>query len=185
MAWLKELFGGLRSKIRSRDKKGDLAAIQDIGQREAFIRDLKLTDNLNENIKTIGELYGNSPDLIFRHFRVGAAQIPGALLCLDGMVAPDRVEEILKALEIEAQRISVQLPKGEGLLASIEDGLSQPPGAKVCLAGEIATGSRGNTLPLPVGQSSSVIPVVLPQGPSRELTSEPLFGVPGGFYRKH
>lgn len=159
MAWLKELFGGLRSKIRSRDKKGDLAAIQDIGQREAFIRDLKLTDNLNENIKTIGELYGNSPDLIFRHFRVGAAQIPGALLCLDGMVAPDRVEEILKALEIEAQRISVQLPKGEGLLASIEDGLL--PSHQVqrsALLGEICHRiSSGETALLFAGVGQSLI----------------------------
>ncbi len=123
MGWLSHLFSKFRPGSSRYDTGKILDSNPDISQREAIIRKLRLTGKLDKNIKIISQLYGNSPDLIIRRFRLGRAQIPSALLCLEGMFARDSVEEILRALEIDTLKIPGGIFQGRGLLQKIEDHL--------------------------------------------------------------
>lgn len=119
MGWLSRLFNKFRPKGSGNNSKY-LDSNPDISQREAAIRKLKLTSNLNKNVQLISRLYGNSPDLIIRRFQMGAAQIPAALLCLEGMFTKDSVEKILGALEIDTLKIPAKFSQGKGLLQKVE-----------------------------------------------------------------
>ncbi|MGI6576296.1 MAG: spore germination protein [bacterium] len=87
----------------------------DIGQREAWLRDATLTDDLETNIQITKNLYGNSIDLIIHRFKLGTRQISGALLCLDGMSNNETIEMLIEKIKIDAIKININQGSGPAL----------------------------------------------------------------------
>lgn len=102
---------------RKKDKTGDpLADNMDLSQRYQEVQKMKLEPGLEQNLKTLQQVCGYSQDLIIRRFNING-QIPAALVYLDNMVNTLSVEEILRVLMVDVQRIE-GWQRDSGLLRS-------------------------------------------------------------------
>ena len=98
--YLKKLLpANLHKKTRSKiiHKLDDL----DISQREDFVKKLKLSVKLQDNLDTIIELFGDSLDLNIRKFTIGKKDIRGALISMVGLADTRALEEILDAIKVD------------------------------------------------------------------------------------
>lgn len=121
MGWLSRLLPKRRQNLTKKQNTDQpLEDSLDVSQREARLRELGLTTDLEKNIKTITGLYGNSSDLVVRRFQMGTAQVPGALFCFEGMINKDSIEDILKALEIDTRKIPGKMPQDQALLEAVK-----------------------------------------------------------------
>ncbi|HHY36183.1 MAG TPA: spore germination protein [Firmicutes bacterium] len=124
MGWFRFLLGKKEQQNEQGEKAGQLLGDSlDISQREARLRELALSADLTENIQLLTGLYGNSADLVVRTFQLGSTRIPGAIFCFEGMFDRDSLEDILRALEIDARKIPEKLPRDRGLLEAVKEQL--------------------------------------------------------------
>jgi len=96
--FLKKLTRFLSLRKNNKDKKifkdgADISKLREFTQQET------LTANLEENLSLIKVYQGNSYGLQVRKFKVGPADIDGALVFVAGMTNLVALEEILSSLE--------------------------------------------------------------------------------------
>ena len=106
---LRRLKGWLGQGRRTRERGAaeDLSTLQEKAARQTF------TGNLDRDLEAIRERGGNSYDLTVRRFIAGG--LPGALLYLEGLTDKRSVEEIVRSLIHEPERLKITLKKGRGL----------------------------------------------------------------------
>jgi len=99
--WLKYLKTLFSDKKTSKKVTVEDLESKDISQREAAIKQLELSLDLEENIEQIKKLFGNSFDLNIRRINVGADEFFGALIYIDSLVGNEMVNNILHNLNID------------------------------------------------------------------------------------
>lgn len=106
---------------RNKDKSGNpLTDNMDLSQRYRKVEEIKLGLHLEENLKTLLQLSGNSIDVKFRRFSINK-NIPGVLIYIDSMINNASVEEILRVLMIDTQKIERRDESHQLLRTAIKD----------------------------------------------------------------
>ncbi len=100
-------LGNFLNKIFNNKNKKKIYSMEnlDISERENAIKNMTVSASLENNLETIKELYGNSIDLNIRRFKVGANELPAALVYLSGLSSAGNIEELLKIVEVELLKI--------------------------------------------------------------------------------
>lgn len=94
MKFLKRLF-------RKKKKKDFIDDNQNISERYNQAQQIKLSSKLEESIKLLEQVAGNSYDISIRNFMAGK-QVPAAIIYLDGMIDGRTLQEILRFLMTES-----------------------------------------------------------------------------------
>jgi spore germination protein KA len=95
----------MRIKRRRTDNTSNpLADNLDISQRYQEVQKMKLVPALEQNLQTLQQVCGYSQDVKIRRFNING-QIPAALVYIDNMVNALSVEEILRVLMVDVQRL--------------------------------------------------------------------------------
>ena len=88
----------------SRDLTGDF---RDLSRREADLKRLFLVPDLEENIRVIKELTGNSYDLnIMRHL-AGPEKVKYAVIFIDGLTEKETVNELMGIIQMETFKTGI------------------------------------------------------------------------------
>jgi spore germination protein KA len=107
----------MRIHRRKKEKTGDpLKDNMDLSQRYQEVQKMKLAPGLEQTLQTLQQVCGYSQDIKIRRFNING-QIPAALVYLNDMVNTLSVEEILRVLMVDIQRIE-GWQKDRGLLRS-------------------------------------------------------------------
>ncbi len=148
----------MRIHRRKKEKTGDpLNGNMDLSQRYQEVQKMKLEPGLEQNLQTLQQVCGYSQDLKIRRFNING-QIPAALVYLDDMVNTLSVEEILRVLMVDVQRIE-GWQKDRGLLRSaIKDLLIINSVEETDSIGELFLKmTHGNTALLVEGQAAAFV----------------------------
>lgn len=86
----------------------------DLGERDSYIEKLKISDNIDENIKIFKKVYGDSLDLNVRRFKMGRKEIKCALVYMSGLAEASSIEKIINNLHNDLLEAEYYL-KGERL----------------------------------------------------------------------
>jgi len=76
----------------------------DISQLYHEVQQIKLGSSLEQNLQVLQQICGNSPDVKTRRFNING-RIPGAIVYIDNMINSARIEDVLRALMIDTQKI--------------------------------------------------------------------------------
>jgi spore germination protein len=108
-SYIKHLWKRRRTKTVSSETHSDLS--------------MGLFTDLYQNIENIQRLLGHPGDLIARVFTIGSTGHSCAVICIDGMVDKDIINQlILKSLQVETQEISFQLPEfSQDIISKVEN----------------------------------------------------------------
>lgn len=93
----------LPDRLLSKNQKKKFFEMEDldISEREAYVKKIKFSSNLKENLETIINIFGNSLDLNIRRFTLGKKQAQGALVSMAGLSDTRALEQILDAIEVD------------------------------------------------------------------------------------
>lgn len=119
MGLWQRLFG---RKKRASSKRLHLSNDLVISQREKG-RKGKLSANLEVNLHTICDLYGNSADLTIHRFKAGPNQVPGAVMAIEGLVEERSIKDIQRVVLVDSLKIGIETPKPSEFYRLIKDRL--------------------------------------------------------------
>lgn len=86
----------LKRRLHSKEEDSIIEDL-DIDERQVYLRELYLKEDLEKNIKEIEKITGSSIDYSIRCFKIGK-RIPGAIIYIDGLCDTRTIEEILEGL---------------------------------------------------------------------------------------
>lgn len=148
----------MRIHRRKKEKTGDpLKDNMDLSQRYQEVQKMKLEPGLEQNLQTLQQVCGYSQDLKIRRFNING-QIPAALVYLDDMVNTLSVEEILRVLMVDVQRIEGWQKDRSLLRSAIKDLLIINSVEETDSIGELFLKmTHGNTALLVEGQAAAFV----------------------------
>jgi spore germination protein KA len=100
MKWRK-LFNKITGRKSTEKKTSNLLEDFNISGREEYVNKLRLASSLEENIRIIKDLFGDSFDLNIREITIGKEKTRAALISMTGLTDPQSIEEIIEALQIK------------------------------------------------------------------------------------
>ncbi|MGI6129634.1 MAG: spore germination protein [bacterium] len=117
------LWRRLIGPSKNREKK--VLSLSDnlaISQRQKGL-EAELSTDLEVNLRTISDLYGNSMDLTIHRFKAGPGQIPGAVVVLQGMVAEKIIKDMLRVILIDSLKVGIAPSSSSVFYQTIKDRL--------------------------------------------------------------
>ena len=109
MNFIRKVLDRLRRGKTETELSSELSSdLLDVSQREALVAKIRLTTDLDRNIKLVQEALGHSMDLTLRRIEVGKNKVPLAALHLEGMTDSTAVAELLRTIGIDLYKTEME-----------------------------------------------------------------------------